>query len=141
MTPTGVDQALATARECGFLVLDEEPRGLHSSQAQKRLLRLWEEHCQAGGRHRILIFPVQDRWAIVLGFGHGWGREKRYVRKEFTRAFVAWFGKEPTVDGPKVWCGATTRRSTAEALAWKLVDIDARPRDPRFETVFEVHER
>lgn len=140
MTKAEAD-SLALAHDRGFLVLDEQPSGRLSSPELKDLLQLWEEHCSTLGRHRILIFPVQDLWCIVLGFGRGWKREKRYVRHEFTRAFVHWLGQEPEVDGPKTWCAATARRSTAEALAWKLVDIDARPRDSAFETVFEVHER
>lgn len=89
----------------------------------------------------MFTFPGEDDvWFVIATLHGGLDAEFRYVLHDLRAAFLKHLGCEAEEDDePGVLHGVTTRRTTAGELAASLVAIDATPRDPAFEVVFDVH--
>lgn len=140
MSSKATERTYRAACRRGYLVIAKGCRWRKRRTASdRRRRRRWGARCKRLGRHEVIVFPAEDRWAVILCFRDGPDSELRYVRHEFVRAFERWTGDEPMTDEPGCWFGGADTRAEARGLARELVSIDAQPRFPELETVFEVH--
>lgn len=141
MKQTRAARALALAQIRGYLVIEDVPTEPPSSPEAQWLLEQWNAHCEMLSLHRVVVCPnVHGKWCVMLAFRDGPASELAYVKHALAEAFSRRLGREPSRKDPDAWVARTRKRELAEAVATELAAIDARQRDPAFETVFEIHE-